>query len=76
MAEAIAPAPIWCDSVALELGHPSLVWMRTDIPTVVEIAHWQPGDSVLVLNCSTGDLAIQALKTIGPGQGRRCFVKA
>lgn len=31
--------------------------------------------TILVLNCSTRDLAIQALKTIGPGEGRKCFVK-
>ncbi len=65
MSESFAPAPTWGDGVALEMDHPSLAWLYADIPTVVNIAQLQPHESVLILSCSTGLLAVAALKALG-----------
>jgi len=65
MATGPAHTPTFGDGIALTIDSPQFAWMDADIPAVVAMSQLQPGDTILILSCSTGAIIVEVVKALG-----------
>lgn len=69
------PTPTHGDAVALHINHPSMSWMKYDLPEIVKMADLQADETVLVLACETGELILEIVRASGGNHGRMVGVE-